>query len=192
MLVIFVHSFLHLSSVRVFLFVHAGLLPFLLDYLHTSKSHSWACRRRSMKINQLSWTPLQNTLLWNFSKLMTEQSCSVEVLGWESVIWLYCLLSGSWTSLFTVTVVKVIPEICTPKNSSFSVNTRFSRLPVPFWNLSHLCQKGTVSTFWKPTGLCFAVMLVKLLKIIYIVLHLFLWVPSEPVLYKVKPLQAVG
>lgn len=152
--VILVHSLLHLNSVRIFLFVHAGLLTPLLDYLNTGKDHSWACSRRSVKISQLSWTPLlsRTASFWNSSKLITEQSCSVEVQGCDAVIWLCSLLWGSWI-LFTVTVTKGAPELHAPKNSSFSVSTRFSRLPVPFWNLTHLCQKVTVSTFWKPTGL---------------------------------------
>lgn len=34
----------------------AGLLPPLLDFLHTGMNHSWAWRRKSTKISQLSWT----------------------------------------------------------------------------------------------------------------------------------------
>lgn len=105
-----------------------------------------------MKINQLSWTPLQDSLLWNSSKPIAKQSCPLEVQGCEPVT---CLLSALriLNFVFHSHCIQGAPELHASKNSSFSVNMRFSRLPDPFWNLSHLRQKRTVSTFWKPTGL---------------------------------------
>lgn len=52
-----------------------------------------------------------------------------------------------------VTITKVAPKLYTFNNFSLFVNIRTSRLPLPFWNFSHLCQEVTVSTFQKPTGL---------------------------------------
>lgn len=105
-----------------------------------------------------------------------EQFCSVEVEGWESVMWLCSLLPGSWTSLFTVTVAVVAPELHVPRNSSFSVNTRFSRL-----FLFGVIVTGVRKELFAHSGnlldcLCSALMLIKLLKIIRILLHMFLWI----------------
>lgn len=46
------------------LFIHLGLLPLLLDFLHISMDHSWGWKRWSLKFNHLSYITLLSVGLY--------------------------------------------------------------------------------------------------------------------------------
>lgn len=56
-------SFLCLNLSSSTLFLHADLLPFLHDLHFIGMHHSWAWRRWSLTINQLSWAPISSRAL---------------------------------------------------------------------------------------------------------------------------------
>lgn len=81
---------LHLSSDRSSMFTHAGLLPCLLVFLHAGKDRSSALRRLSLKISQLSCTPLLPEAVshWDAAKQVHEEakSCFSEVQDYNFAV----------------------------------------------------------------------------------------------------------
>lgn len=83
-------TFLCLSSGRSSVFTHAGLLPCLIAFLHTGKDRSSALRRLSLKISQLSCTPLtpRGSFPWDAAKEVPEEAkaCFSEVQDYNSAV----------------------------------------------------------------------------------------------------------
>lgn len=90
--------FFFLSFVKRSLFVHAGLLPPLLNLLLSRVDHRWAWRRRSLKINQLSWSLiLSRTTFHGICPSRARQSLLFPSLGLGPCYLSYSLPGVFWT-----------------------------------------------------------------------------------------------
>lgn len=108
-------SLSYLSFIRGSLFIHAGFLLLLCDFLLVRVAKTWAWWRWSLKINQLSWTSLPSGIIFHgIFPSRCLKSTKSELLKSRVVILLFALffpLMVLELFLFIVTATKITLEL---------------------------------------------------------------------------------
>lgn len=127
------------------LFIHLGLLPLLLDFLHVRMDHSWGWKRWSLKFNHLSYITLLSVGLYP-TKFFQSGLWNSET---QNSVWI--LLFGSWTALFHHQLSKVCPQsshLWLVLSFLYSYDIRWSTSLYQLFK--HLCYKFIIKQSRKP------------------------------------------
>lgn len=149
--------FLSLSLAKSSVFIRAGLLAFLPDFAFVVMELSWAWRRWSLNIQEVSWALLPSSTLAH--KTLLRRSLKM----WKSVLLNSRTLSLLFSLLPTPRILNStilcslnpwLPlTFTTPTSLSLLVSYEVQHSTSPCWVLYHLEEELTMNALQEPPGL---------------------------------------